>query len=68
MFQINQKVRVMAPGRWEGRVGTIWELTSYDTARILFNPWLAPKTHKGVSQTVAFRCSQLVPYVAKGFN
>lgn len=45
-FKLYQRVRVIAPGKWYQRVGTIWGIRSY-CIDVMFNPWTAPKNRRG---------------------
>ena len=59
-FKLYQRVRVIAPGKWYQRVGTIWGIRSY-CIDVMFNPWTAPKNRRGTPQPVSFNESELEP-------
>lgn len=58
-FKLYQRVRVLAPGRWETRIGTVWNVTDYGSIAIMFNPWVAPKNCRGRLVAVVFHESDL---------
>jgi hypothetical protein len=57
-FKLYQRVRVIAPGRWHNRVGTVWQINSY-CLWVMFNPWTAPKNRQGTPLPVSFNESEL---------
>ena len=59
IFNLHQKVHVLAPGKWHLRVGTIVNITGYGTVDVMFNPWIAPQNRRGRLIPVSFKESEI---------